>query len=176
MDNNAVFWDKHFTRDEVKKILNDGENPKFVGVAAILLSRLNKPGEVFASYLSKITFCNNWRKIKRQMRKNKWNDARIIFWDEVYKVTLQDIDKKILTNNPFAVLDQEGVGALVRMGIKKGRSTKPKLEVGICGEHGGEPSSVEFCHRSKMNYVSCSPFRVPIACLAAAQAAIKNGK
>ena len=77
---------------------------------------------------------------------------------------------------PFAVLDQEGVGKLVEMGIKLGRKTRPDLEVGICGEHGGEPSSVEFCYRAGMNYVSCSPYRVPIARLAAAQAAISGGK
>jgi pyruvate,orthophosphate dikinase len=80
----------------------------------------------------------------------------------------------ILENDPFQVLDQEGVGQLVEMGTKKGRSSRPNLKVGICGEHGGEPSSVEFCHKVGMNYVSCSPFRVPIARLAAAQAAIKN--
>ncbi len=80
----------------------------------------------------------------------------------------------ILENDPFQVLDQEGVGQLVEMGTKKGRATRPNLKVGICGEHGGEPSSVEFCHKVGMNYVSCSPFRVPIARLAAAQAAIRN--
>lgn len=84
------------------------------------------------------------------------------------------IDKKVLENNPFAVLDRAGVGQLVRMGIEKGRKTRPDLEVGICGEHGGEPSSVEFCHQVGMDYVSCSPFRIPIARLAAAQAAIKD--
>ncbi len=83
------------------------------------------------------------------------------------------LEKGILKNDPFQVLDQEGVGQLVEMGIKKGRSTRNKLKVGICGEHGGEPSSVEFCHRAGMNYVSCSPFRVPIARLAAAQAALR---
>jgi pyruvate,orthophosphate dikinase len=81
-------------------------------------------------------------------------------------------DKKIFKSDPFAVLDQEGVGKLVEMGVKLGRQTRPELEVGICGEHGGEPSSVEFCYRVGMNYVSCSPYRVPIARLAAAQAAI----
>lgn len=86
------------------------------------------------------------------------------------------IEKGILKVDPFEVLDQEGVGQLVEMGTKKGRSTKPHLKVGICGEHGGEPSSVEFCYRTGMNYVSCSPFRVPIARISAAQAAIKSGK
>jgi len=84
------------------------------------------------------------------------------------------LQKGILKNDPFQVLDQEGVGQLVKMGAEKGRSTRPDLKVGICGEHGGEPSSVEFCHSVGMNYVSCSPYRVPIARLAAAHAAIKQ--
>jgi pyruvate,orthophosphate dikinase len=83
---------------------------------------------------------------------------------------------KIFKNDPFAVLDQEGVGKLVEMAVKLGRSTRKDLEVGICGEHGGEPSSVQFCYRVGMNYVSCSPYRVPIARLAAAQAAISGDK
>jgi pyruvate,orthophosphate dikinase len=83
------------------------------------------------------------------------------------------IQKNLLKQDPFQVLDQEGVGQLVEMGTSRGRSTNPKLKVGICGEHGGEPSSVEFCHRVGMNYVSCSPYRVPIARLAAAMAAIR---
>lgn len=83
------------------------------------------------------------------------------------------LEKNILKVDPFQVLDQEGVGQLVKMGIEKGRKTRPDLHVGICGEHGGEPSSVKFCHRVNMNYVSCSPYRVPIARLAAAQAAVE---
>jgi pyruvate,orthophosphate dikinase len=85
-------------------------------------------------------------------------------------------DQKIFANDPFAVLDQEGVGKLVKMAVDAGRKTNPKLEIGICGEHGGEPSSVQFCYRVGMNYVSCSPYRVPIARLAAAQAAISGDK
>jgi pyruvate,orthophosphate dikinase len=83
---------------------------------------------------------------------------------------------KIFDHDPFAVLDQEGVGKLVEYAVKLGRATKPDLEIGICGEHGGEPSSVMFCYRVGMNYVSCSPYRVPIARLAAAQAAISGDK
>ena len=83
-------------------------------------------------------------------------------------------EKGILKTDPFEVLDQKGVGQLVRMGVEKGRSTKPSLKVGICGEHGGEPSSVKFCAKLGMNYVSCSPYRVPIARVAAAQAAIEE--
>ncbi|MEE9435267.1 MAG: putative PEP-binding protein, partial [Candidatus Adiutricales bacterium] len=80
----------------------------------------------------------------------------------------------ILERDPFVVMDQEGVGALVRIGLEKGRATRPDLKIGICGEHGGEPSSVEFCHNLGMDYVSCSPYRVPIARLAAAQAVLKE--
>jgi len=90
------------------------------------------------------------------------------------KFLMKYIDEKILEENPFEVLDREGVGKLVELGTKLGRETRPNLEVGICGEHGGEPQSVEFCHSVGLNYVSCSPFRVPIARLAAAQAVIKE--
>lgn len=83
-------------------------------------------------------------------------------------------DKGILEKDPFQSLDQEGVGALVSLGVEKGRQTRKDLKIGICGEHGGDPSSIEFCHRVGLNYVSCSPFRVPIARLAAAQANIRN--
>jgi len=85
------------------------------------------------------------------------------------------IDKGIISANPFMILDQSGVGQLVKMGTERGRKTKPGLKVGICGEHGGEPSSVKFCHRVGMNYVSCSPFRVPVARLALAHAALEEG-
>lgn len=88
------------------------------------------------------------------------------------KFLLRYVEEGILPENPFQVLDREGVGYLVRMGVELGRKSRPDLEVGICGEHGGDPSSIEFCHQVGLNYVSCSPFRVPIARLAAAQAAL----
>lgn len=88
---------------------------------------------------------------------------------------LQDyLDNEILAKEPFQTLDQTGVGALVQMGVERGRSTRPDLKIGICGEHGGDPASIDFCHRVGLNYVSCSPFRVPVARLAAAQANIRN--
>ena len=85
-------------------------------------------------------------------------------------------DAKIFENDPFAKLDQTGVGALMQMAVEKGKKVRPELHCGICGEHGGDPMSVEFCHRIGLDYVSCSPFRVPIARLAAAQAAIREGR
>jgi len=94
--------------------------------------------------------------------------------DDAVKFLFFYLDKKILNDDPFMTLDQEGVGQLVEMGIKKGRSTNPNLEVGICGEHGGDPESVKFCHRVGMNYVSCSPYRVPVARISAAQAVIEE--
>jgi pyruvate,orthophosphate dikinase len=84
------------------------------------------------------------------------------------------LEHKILANNPFAVLDRKGVGKLITMCIQAGRAVRPGLLVGICGEHGGEPNSIEFCHQAGMDYVSCSPYRVPIARLAAAQARVIN--
>jgi pyruvate,orthophosphate dikinase len=84
------------------------------------------------------------------------------------------VEKEIYAKDPFEVLDRDGVGALMRMAVAGGRATRPGIKLGICGEHGGEPSSVEFCHLVGLNYVSCSPFRVPIARLAAARAAILN--
>ena len=94
--------------------------------------------------------------------------------DDAGKFLNDYYDKKIFENDPFAKLDQNGVGKLVEMAVLKGKSTRPDIHLGICGEHGGEPSSVEFCHRVGLNYVSCSPFRVPIARLAAAQAVVKE--
>ncbi|HZK66638.1 MAG TPA: putative PEP-binding protein, partial [Chloroflexota bacterium] len=88
------------------------------------------------------------------------------------KFLLQYVERKILPSNPFETLDRSGVGKLIKMAVQLGRETRPDLEVGICGEHGGDPASVEFCHQVGLNYVSCSPFRVPVARLAAAQAVI----
>jgi pyruvate,orthophosphate dikinase len=92
------------------------------------------------------------------------------------KFLLQYVDRKILPVNPFQVLDATGVGQLVRTGVEKGRATKPKLKIGICGEHGGDPESIAFCHEVGLDYVSCSPFRVPVARLAAAQAALVSSE
>jgi pyruvate,orthophosphate dikinase len=92
--------------------------------------------------------------------------------DDIGKFLSAYQDRKILARDPFASLDTEGVGALVELGTKKGRATKPNLKIGICGEHGGDPASVHFFHKVGFDYVSCSPFRVPVARMAAAQAAL----
>ena len=93
--------------------------------------------------------------------------------DDVNTIVSTYMDEKIIPADPFNTLDQEGVGELVKIGTERGRKTNPKLKVGVCGEHGGDPASVEFFYKTGFNYVSCSPFRVPVARLAAAQAAIK---
>jgi len=94
--------------------------------------------------------------------------------DDAAKFLREYVDRKILAADPFVSIDVEGVGALVEMAVQRGRGARPGLKVGICGEHGGEPASVEFCHHAGLDYVSCSPFRVPVARLAAAQAVLRG--
>ncbi len=96
--------------------------------------------------------------------------------DDIGGFLFDYLDNQILANDPFQTIDQEGVGQLIKIGVEKGRSQRPDLKIGICGEHGGEPESVKFCHRVGMDYVSCSPFRVPIARLAAAQAVVEQSQ
>jgi len=92
--------------------------------------------------------------------------------DDMGNFLMPYVENEIFKKNPFASLDQTGVGQLMQIAVEKGRKTRPDIKLGICGEHGGDPDSVKFCHRLGLNYVSCSPFRVPIARLAAAQAAL----
>jgi pyruvate,orthophosphate dikinase len=94
--------------------------------------------------------------------------------DDAGKFLPYYIKENILARDPFEAVDREGVGQLMKWGVERGRNTRENIKIGICGEHGGEPSSVEFCHQIGMNYVSCSPFRLPIARLSAAQAALKE--
>uniref|UniRef100_UPI00345BCDAC putative PEP-binding protein n=1 Tax=uncultured Clostridium sp. TaxID=59620 RepID=UPI00345BCDAC len=94
--------------------------------------------------------------------------------DDAAKFLSSYYDRKIYEQDPFAKLDQVGVGQLIKIAAEKGKATRPDIHLGICGEHGGDPSSIEFCHNVGLDYVSCSPFRVPLARLAAAQAQVKN--
>jgi pyruvate, orthophosphate dikinase len=96
--------------------------------------------------------------------------------DDAGKFLPYYVEIGILENDPFVAIDQDGVGQLIKMGVDKGRSSRPDLKIGICGEHGGEPSSVIFCHNIGLDYVSCSPFRIPVARLAAAHAVLKKGE
>ena len=125
--------------------------------AALLADEVAKEAEFFSFGTNDLT----------QMTFGFSRDDAGKFLDSYYQ-------NKIYESDPFARLDQSGVGQLVEMAVKKGRRTRPQLKCGICGEHGGDPSSIEFCHKAGLDYVSCSPFRVPIARLAAAQAAINN--
>jgi pyruvate,orthophosphate dikinase len=85
------------------------------------------------------------------------------------------LEARVLEDDPFVSIDEDGVGALIQIAVERGRSTQPRLKLGLCGEHGGDPRSIDFCHRAGLDYVSCSPYRVPIARLAAAQAAVRSG-
>ena len=96
--------------------------------------------------------------------------------DDTGSIIKEYVGKGILENDPFQSLDQKGIGKLIRLAAEGGRKTRPNIKLGICGEHGGDPASIHFCHEVGLNYVSCSPFRVPIARLAAAQAAISEKK
>jgi pyruvate,orthophosphate dikinase len=118
---------------------------------------------------------------------NRWRGGRVLLLrhqrphpddsepcDDAGKFPPEHVERGILPGDPFVSLDPEGVGVLVEWAVERGRRARPKLKVGICGEHGGDPASVEFCHRAGLDYVSCSPFRVPIARLAAAQASVRG--
>jgi len=125
--------------------------------AAILADEIAKEAEFFSFGTNDLT----------QMTFGFSRDDAGSFLDAYY-------DKKIYENDPFARLDQDGVGKLIEAAVKLGQQTRPDIKLGICGEHGGDPSSIEFCYKTGLAYVSCSPYRVPIARLAAAQAAINN--
>ena len=94
--------------------------------------------------------------------------------DDAGKFIKEYVNQNIFEKDPFQTLDQDGVGQLIKMAVEKGRKTRPDIKLGICGEHGGDPKSIDFCQRVGLQYVSCSPFRVPVARLAAAQATIRN--
>ncbi len=147
-----------------KKILGDNSKIKYLIGTMIEVPRAALVADVIAQEAEFFSFGTN------DLTQMTLGFSR----DDVGKFVPEYIEKNILEKDPFQVLDQEGVGQLVRMAVKKGRETRENLKLGICGEHGGEPSSVEFCHRVGLNYVSCSPFRVPIARLAAAHAVLKE--
>jgi len=129
MEDNIIFWDKKIDINEVKMILKDELSPRFIEFAALLLSRINDPKQVFNNYLTKVMFCRNWKKIKIKMRKNKWNDNKIIFWDAVYEVAVKDIDKNSLKTKKDKVSDPEmkSIGQKIEETRKRKRWTQKEL-------------------------------------------------
>lgn len=126
-----IFWDKKFDIDEAKKILKDEKHPKFIYLASIVLLRTNDSKKVFSDYLNKIIFCRNWNKIKRRMRKDKWNDRNIDFWDEIYGVIKKSIDPRILktskTKEISMVPQIRKLGDILREARKKAKLTQKAL-------------------------------------------------
>ena len=152
-------------REEAKKVFaEEGDSIEFKVGTMIEIPRAALTADKIAKYAEFFSFGTN------DLTQMTFGYSR----DDIGSFLPTYLEKKILKQDPFQVLDQEGVGQLIKMATEKGRSVRPELKCGICGEHGGEPSSVKFCHRVGLNYVSCSPFRVPIARLAAAQAAIED--
>ena len=156
-----AFWEDDLTYEgeSVYNYLQVKENEKevYLSRAALTADEIAKEAEFFSFGTNDLT----------QMTFGFSRDDAGKFLDSYY-------DAKIYENDPFAKLDQTGVGQLMEMAVKNGKATRPEIHCGICGEHGGDPTSVEFCHKIGLDYVSCSPFRVPIARLAAAQAAIAS--
>jgi DNA-binding XRE family transcriptional regulator len=123
-----IFWDRKTTKKEAQDILKDDSNPRFAEFASLVLSRVSRPKEVFDIYMGKMTFLKNWRQIKRRMRKDSWNDTRIIFWDEVYDVLSQDIDKKQLKEKRSAVSEEaRSIGAIIKGGRQKKQLSQKDL-------------------------------------------------
>ena len=123
-----IFWDRKTTKQEALNILKNVADPRFAEYASLVLSRVGKPKDVFGTYLSKISFLKNWRKIKRRMRKDSWNDKRIIFWDEVYSVLSQDVDKSELKEKRAPVSEEaKKMGVIIREARQKKRLSQWEL-------------------------------------------------
>ncbi len=151
---------------ELEKAGDDGEKVEYIVGTMIELPRACITADQFAQFTDFFSFGTN------DLTQTTFGYSR----DDAGKFITKYLDLGVYENDPFQVLDQEGVGEMMKLAIEKGRSVKKDLEIGICGEHGGEPKSVKFCHRIGLDYVSCSPYRVPIARLAAAQAAVEDSK
>jgi len=155
---------KKIVQDVARKVLGENSKIKYMIGTMIEVPRAALTADLIAEEADFFSFGTN------DLTQMTLGFSR----DDVGKFVPEYLEKNILEKDPFQVLYQEGVGQLIKMAVEKGRKTKPNLKLGICGEHGGEPASVEFCHRIGLNYVSCSPYRVPIARLAAAHAVLKE--
>jgi DNA-binding XRE family transcriptional regulator len=150
-DNIAVFWDKKFTQDEIKNILKDELNPRFVEFAALLLARTNKPRNIFAGYLTKEIFVNNWSKIKRRMRENKWNDHRIIFWDEIYKAVKKKTNFGRVREVKYRPLEVDPEIKKISDLIRKKRGKNGLTQVQLAKRSGLSQQAISFVERGYVN-------------------------
>jgi HTH-type transcriptional regulator/antitoxin HipB len=151
MDHNMIFWDRKISKEEARKVLADGAHPRFADHAALLLSRTNEPRAVFANYLDKKVFCRYWKKIKRQMRLNKWGDQRIIFWDEVHKAAMRQIGHEIAEEKkekPSAIDETvRAFGALIR----EMRKAKGWTQKELAKKAGFSQQTVSFIEKGYIN-------------------------
>jgi pyruvate,orthophosphate dikinase len=162
---NEMIFQEHIIRDEAERIFKErGERIDYKVGSMIEVPRAALIADAIARNAEFFSFGTN------DLTQMTYGISR----DDAGKFLPIYSEKGIMTYNPFRTLDQRGVGQLVEMGVEKGRATRPDLKVGICGEHGGDPSSVEFVNKLGMDYVSCSPYRVPIARVAAAQGEVKR--
>jgi len=151
MENNRMFWDRKITKDEAKKVLRDESHPRFIEYAALFLSRTNEPKAVFDQYIDKKAFCRQWQRIKRQMRLNKWNDNKIVFWDEVYKVVSRHIDK-----DELRILKKKGTTVnsdIIRIGkkIREARKAKGWTQGELARKAGFSQQTVSFTESGYVN-------------------------
>ena len=161
---NELRFQEHIIQNEIDRVLEEWDETLDYKVGTMIeVPRAALVADHLAKYAEFFSFGTN------DLTQMTYGYSR----DDAGKFLPIYLEKGILTENPFQVMDQEGVGQLVKMAVEKGRASRPDIKLGICGEHGGEPKSVEFCHKLGLDYVSCSPFRIPIARLAAAQAAIR---
>lgn len=151
MEDKAVFWDKNIEVGEIKSALSDESHPEFIELAALLLSRVNQPKEVFDNYIDKKLFCRNWRRIKRRMRRNKWNDARIIFWDEVYRVAAKGMDKDELKRADRRPLSQDAQTAGIFAKIREVRLRFGLTQAQLGEKAGLSQQTVSFVEKGYVN-------------------------
>lgn len=150
-DNISFYWDKNSTKEEAGNILKDESNPRFVEFASLLLARTNKPKSVFSNYLSKELFINNWAKIKRRMRENKWNDRRIIFWDEIYKAVRKDSSVKVYRKLKERPLDIDPEIQIICDQIKDNRKKSGLTQTELAGKAKLSQQTISFVEQGYIN-------------------------
>lgn len=150
-DNTTFFWDKNINTEEAKRILKDERNSRFIEFASLLLARSNKPRKVFADYLSKGLFVKNWINIKRRMRDNKWNDRRIIFWDEIYKVVRKSIHIEGFLEHKVRPLDIDPEIKIICDKIKEYRKKTGLTQIELARKTGLSQQSISFMEQGYIN-------------------------